>query len=60
MRAHTQLCVRMVEPCAPILDNAHASFNTDSKNYIFRDLIKQRYNIWDQTSMLETLKTKLT
>ena len=38
----------------------YASFNIVSKNYIFRDLIKQRYNMLDQTSMLETLKTKLT
>ena len=43
-----------------ILDDAHISFNIDSKNYIFRNLIKQRYNMWDQTSMLETLKSKLT
>ena len=30
------------------------------KPYIFRDLIKQTYNMRDQTSVLETLKTKLT
>ena len=52
--AHTQLCIRMVEPRACILNYAHASFNADLKNYIFIDLIKQRYNIWDKTSMLET------
>ena len=56
MCAHTQLCAHMVEPCTCILDDVHASFNADSKNYIFRDLIKQIYNMWDQTGMLETLK----
>ena len=40
--------------------DVHASFSTDPKNYIFIDLIIQRYNMWDQTSILETLKSKLT
>ena len=60
MCAHTKLCVCMVQPRALILVDVHASFNIDSKNYIFRDIIKQRYNMWDQTNMLEILKTKLT
>ena len=42
-----------------ILKYACAAFNIDSKkNYIFRDLIKQTYNMWDQTSVLETLKNQ--
>ena len=42
-----------------ILKYVCATFNTDSKkNYIFRDLIKQTYNMWDQTSVLETLKNQ--
>ena len=57
MCTHTQLCVRMVEPCAHILDDAYASFSTNSKNHTFIDLIKQIYKHRNQTSMLETLKT---
>ena len=34
----------------------YVAFNTNSENYIFRDLIKQTYNMWDQTSVLESLK----
>jgi len=50
----------MVEPCARIFYDAYTSFSTNSKNHIFVDLIKQRYKHKNQTSMLETLKTKLT
>ena len=60
MCTHTQLCVRMVEPCTCILDDACASFSTKTKNHIFIDLIKQRYSMWDQINKLETLNTKLT
>ena len=60
MCAHTQLCIRMVEPRACILNYAHASFNADLKNYIFIDLIKQRNSMWDQIHMLEALNTKPT
>ena len=31
---------------------------THTKNYIFRDSIKQTDNMWDQTSILETLKNQ--
>ena len=53
VRTHTQLYVCMVEPCAQILDNAYAFFSTDSKNYIFTDLIIQRYKHINQTIIVE-------
>ena len=49
-----------LKPCVCIPDDLYASFNTELKNHIFIDLIIQGYKHKNQTSMLETLKTKLT
>ena len=43
----------MVEPCTRILDDAYAFFSIDSKNYIFTDLIIQRYKYINQTNIVE-------
>ena len=48
-----------LKPCMCILNDAYASFSTNSKSHILIDLIKERYSMWDQISMLETLNTKL-
>ena len=63
MRFYTNLdlgCVRILKYAYAYMKYAYAyaALNTDLKKKIniFRDLIKQTYNMWGQTSMIETLK----
>ena len=59
-------CIRILnyahtwsKPCARILNEAHESFSTDLKSYIFTNLIIQIYKHRNQISILEMLKSKL-
>ena len=59
IKDNTRFYPNLDSGCVRILKYAYAASNTDSKKkkkYIFIDLIKQTYNMWDQTSMLENPK----